>query len=487
MSRPRKTTPRIRVRKDGSTVSQVRYRIKRPGAAEEIATSQTFVDHAEAIRWAKLLDRVGAVEAERVLAARLAAAAAEAEVLTLKAWLHRYVNSLGKSVEEETKRKYRRMIDRDMVPFFGEDLPVDALTPELDAAWVDWLESEFGNGAKTVRNKHGLLCAAMGAAARKRPKALIPWNPCADTRLPKCSAREVDHLDDLEYELIEQLLEPFWRSWWEFGVMSMARPGEQGALKVGDINRDNGAVSIVRAWKWANGRPRLGDPKTERGIRTTFVPLETVARLDLDRPADAWLFLTPTGLPVTSVRFWQQGWAPALERLVALHKGDRTPFTGAAGWQGLSFDELLNRYGRVVDRLMSKRLTPYVTRHTGISWRLQDGEPIWVVSRDAGHSSYAITDKRYGHHSHAASAASAQVIAGRLPRLRSTVVGIEQARRRRLVQLGRLGEIERVAAGFEAVWMDADGVVQSQVFSTYDTAVDHVAQHEAGDLLAAAA
>ena len=27
---------------------------------------------------------------------------------------------------------------------------------------------------------------------------------------------------------------------------------EQGALKVGDINRETGAVSIVRAWKWAN-------------------------------------------------------------------------------------------------------------------------------------------------------------------------------------------------------------------------------------------
>ncbi|WP_378735338.1 tyrosine-type recombinase/integrase [Nocardia brasiliensis] len=483
MARPRKTTPRVRVRNDGTTYSQVCYRIERSGKI--VQTSQSFDDHRAAIRWAKLLDRVGPIEAERVLAAQLAA---DPDVVTLKVWLHRYVDSLGKSVEEETKRKYRRMIDRDMIPFFGEFLPVDALTPELDAAWVDWLETEFGNKPKTVRNKHGLLCAAMGAAARKRPTPLIPWNPCAETKLPKCSARETDHLDELEYELIEQLLEPFWHPWWEFGVMSMARPGEQGALKVGDINRDTGAVSIVRAWKWANGRMKLGDPKTERGIRTTFVPLETVGRLDLDdRPADAWLFLTPTGLPVTSVRFWQQGWAPALERLDALVKGDRTPFTGAAGWGGLSFDELQKRYGRIAARLKSKRLTPYTTRHTGISWRLQDGEPIWVVSRDAGHSSITITDRRYGHNSTAASAASAQVIAGRLPRLRSNVVSIVQARRRRLVQLGKLGEIERVAGGFEAVWMDERGLVQSAVFDSYDHAVDHVAQHEAGDVLAAAA
>lgn len=480
------TTPRIRVRKDGSTYSQVRYRITRPGHSKPVETSQSFDDHAAAIRWAKLLDRVGPVEAERVLAAQLGAAEDTAVMLT--DWLHRYVDGLGKSVDDETKRKYRRYVDRDITPFFnGRHLPVDAVTPELDAAWVDWLETEFGNGPKTVRNKHGLFCAAMGAAARRRPNPLIPWNPCAETRLPKCTTREIDHLNEDEYELIEQLLAPFWRPWWEFGVMSMARPGEQGALMVGDIDPDTGGVSIVRAWKWANGKMRLGDPKTERGIRTTFVPLETVARLDLDRPADAWLFLTPTGLPVTAVRFWQQGWAPALDRLEALAAGDRTPFTGAAGWAGLSFDALNKRYGHLVGRLMSKRLTPYTTRHTGISWRLQDGEPIWVVSRDAGHSSITITDKRYGHISAAASAASAQVIAGRLPRLRSNVVGIEQARRRRLVQLGRLGEIERVAAGFEAVWMDDRGLVQSAVFATYDKAVDHVAEHEAGDPIAEAA
>ncbi|MET9026079.1 hypothetical protein ABZW96_10680 [Nocardia sp. NPDC004168] len=127
---------------------------------------------------------------------------------------------------------------------------------------------------------------------------------------PSCrsaSAREVDHLSEDEYELIEQLLAPFWRPWWEFDVLSIARPGEQGALTVGDIDRNTGGVSITRAWKWANGRMRLGDPKTERGGRTTFVPLETVAQLDLDRPADAFLFLTPSGLPVTSARFWQQG------------------------------------------------------------------------------------------------------------------------------------------------------------------------------------
>ncbi|GGN79150.1 hypothetical protein GCM10011610_27310 [Nocardia rhizosphaerihabitans] len=38
--------------------------------------------------------------------------------------------------------------------------------------------------AKTIAHKHGLLCAAMGAAARRRPTPLIAWNPRAETKLP---------------------------------------------------------------------------------------------------------------------------------------------------------------------------------------------------------------------------------------------------------------------------------------------------------------
>nr|WP_249644728.1 hypothetical protein [Nocardia sputi] len=61
-------------------------------------------------------------------------------------------------------------------------------------------------------------------------------------------------------------------------------------------------------------------------------------------------------------------------------------------------------------------------RHTGISWKLQDGVPLFVVSRDAGHESVTTTDRRYGHNDRAASASAAQVIAGRLPRVRASML-----------------------------------------------------------------
>ncbi|MEU4707317.1 hypothetical protein AB0G00_12890 [Nocardia salmonicida] len=108
------------------------------------------------------------------------------------------------------------------------------------------------------------------------------------------------------------------------------------------------------------------------------------------------------------------------------------------------------------------------------------------MPRDAGHSSIAITDARYGYTSAAANTASAEAIAGRLPQLRAHVLDLEQSRRR-LVRPGQLGKIERVPGGCEAIWMAARGLVDSQVFDTYDVAVNHIAQHEAGELLADAA
>lgn len=469
----------------GQTTYKVRYRIDR-GGPKPVETSQTFTSIQRASWFSGLLVQVRAAEAERILEAMLAAEAHGSEFALLGDFLHSYIDELT-GIEEETKRKYRRFTDRDIVPFFGHGLPVDGLTPAMDAAWVVHLEQEIGNSAKTIHNKHGFLCAAMGAAARRRPRPLIDYNPCADTRLPQVYGATLDYFTDEEYEFFEQLLSPWWRPMFEFATMSMARPGEYGALRVGDVDPGTGAVNIERAWKWANGAMKMGKPKSARGVRTTYAPLETVARLDLTgRPLDAFLFLTPTGKPVTAVRIYQQGWQPAMARLHALANRDRTPFTGQAGWEGLPYEQLLDRFGYLLERMLLKRLTPYSTRHTGISWRLQDGEPIWVVSRDAGHESIVTTDKKYGHISAAASAAAARTISGRLPRLRARVVDLEQARRRRLVRLGHLGEICPVpGGGFEAIWMDAAGLVQSQVFPDYDAAVAHVATYEAGEPLAA--
>ncbi|WP_328408214.1 hypothetical protein [Nocardia sp. NBC_00403] len=147
------STPRIRIRKDNTTYSQVRYRVECDGRTVE--TSQSFDDHGAAIRWAKLLDEVGPLEAERILAAQQGAT--QSEFVTLTEWLRRYANRLT-GIEEATRTRYHRYI----TPFFdGAYTPVEAVTQDMDAAWVIHLEQEVGNSPKTIHNRHGLLSASM--------------------------------------------------------------------------------------------------------------------------------------------------------------------------------------------------------------------------------------------------------------------------------------------------------------------------------------
>jgi integrase len=98
----------------------------------------------------------------------------------------------------------------------------------------------------------------------------------------------------------------------------MARPSEIGALLVGDIDAGTGAVRITKAWKDGGSKLKLGKPKTRRGVRTVNVPLESLERLDLDRPQDELLFHTINDTPITAAYFHKKGWQPALRRLDAL-------------------------------------------------------------------------------------------------------------------------------------------------------------------------
>ncbi|WP_280362537.1 tyrosine-type recombinase/integrase [Nocardia wallacei] len=429
-------TPRPRRRSDGTIAWQVQFQYY---DEEHIRrrSSETFDDYPSAEKWAGLIDKVGITHALAVLQAQRAAA----DEISLVDWVTRDTDrrfATG-AVSEPVYRKYCGYIRNDIAPFYL-DMPITGVTQASDAAWVVYLEQDKGNAVKTIHNKHGFLSGAMRAAAQRRPEPLIPYNPCADTRLPVWHEPELDIFDNAEWELFEQLLAPQWRAQAEFGLTSMARPGEIGALRVGDIRvgSTSAAVRISKAWKDCGSRIVLGTPKTRRGTRTVDIPLRTATRLDLDRDRDELLFSTAIGTPVTAAAFYDGAWAPALRRLDALAHARTalasgkpvharsyfTPFTRAARWIGADPEDLLARYGPAVATLCVKRLTPYTLRHTGISWKLQDGVPIFVVSRDAGHESVAVTDRRYGHNDRRASEKAAAVIAERLPAARAEMLAL---------------------------------------------------------------
>jgi integrase len=103
-------------------------------------------------------------------------------------------------------------------------------------------------------------------------------------------------------------------------------------------------------------RVAVGSGEDQAGVRTVNVPFETIDLLDLDCPHDALLFHTRRGTPIRAAYFYQEAFLPALRELI----------------------EVDDHGNVVVDQLAGKRPSPYTLRHTGISWRLLGGVPMFV-------------------------------------------------------------------------------------------------------------
>ncbi len=83
---------------------------------------------------------------------------------------------------ETTLAKYRRVVERDLIPAFGS-LDITAITKQHDGAWVKQQQAA-GASPKTIRNKHALLFQIMQAAVDFDPVPMRTRNPIT-AKLPE--------------------------------------------------------------------------------------------------------------------------------------------------------------------------------------------------------------------------------------------------------------------------------------------------------------
>lgn len=367
---------RITTRKDGSTYTQILFREKVPGREKPVQTSESFDNHASALRFKKILDSAGIVAARKILDAEAAPVAA---VVTLNDnFADTYISGLT-GISKAQKDRYRAYMRNDFGPAFG-DLPLAALCTaddEQNSVVQQWVNDEEVDGAapKTIANKHGFLSQMLKAAAKRK---LIPHNPCEDTRLPRRQF-EPTFLEPEEFDLLMTFIPERWQPLVFFLVSTGVRFGEATALRVGDIKTikstdgspDETTARIARAWKYTGEYSgEMGGPKTKRGIRTINVAPEAVGRLDLARRADALLFATAgggrgkPGARISAQNFHTLCWSPAMEKFEAKTR---------------------------------KRPRPHDLRHTCASWMLNNGAELTDVQGHLGHESITTTVDRYGH------------------------------------------------------------------------------------------
>ncbi|QFG08432.1 tyrosine integrase [Mycobacterium phage Guanica15] len=353
-------------RKDGSTYTQVRYRLK----GKETSTS--FDDPAHAVEFKRMVDQLGAAKALEVLETTDAAA----RHYTLADWLDHYLDHKS-GVEKSTIYDYRKMVERDIKPTLGA-IPIAALTPEDISTWVKSLAAR-GLSGKTIANKHGFLSSALNVAAAK---GHIAGNPAIGgagiVEVPRTERREMVFLSREQYAKLHDNITLPWQPLVEFLVASGARWGEVTALRPSDVNRDDCTVRISRAWKrtYERGGYAIGAPKTERSRRLINVDASVLDKLDYSHE---YLFTNRSGGPIRHNGFHDRVWQPALKR---------------AG---------LDVKPRVHD-----------LRHTCASWLIAAGVPLPAIQQHLGHESIKVTVDRYGHLDRSSGQAVAAAIAAQL-------------------------------------------------------------------------
>jgi integrase len=320
------------------------------------STSETFHDPAAATEFAALVDRVGPEAARRVRDDRAGSPSA-GRVPTIAEAVADHVETIS-GITVGTRRDYRKIAALIADSALGP-LPVDALTEDAVARWI----ASQPHAAKTIRNRHALLSAAM---TRQVKLGTIPTNPCRGVKIGRTERREMVTLSEAELGQILEHLDPHWHPL----VVTLARTGlrfgEATALQVRDLDLDAvpPTLRVARAWKHTDGgTPELGPPKTARGRRVVSLPPEVVnvlRPLVAEHHREAFVLTNTRGAPIRQNSF-HEIWSKALDRAA-----------------------------------IGKRPRIHDLRHTHASWLIARGVPLPLIQRRLGHESITTTVDTYG-------------------------------------------------------------------------------------------
>ncbi|MFK0002659.1 tyrosine-type recombinase/integrase [Paenarthrobacter sp. NPDC090522] len=348
-----------RPKKDGSQSFMVRWRDPKTGKAQGL----TFVSHSEAETLKRLLDANG----QNFEVAQHAILENAKRVPTVAEVIQEHIDLLVRP-SSGTVKTYQTMLDLHVKKVIG-GLPVDKLDYRAIAFWVKSMMAK-GRSPKTIKNVHGLISASMNTAEML---GYITRNPCRGVQLPSVEKAEDEmmFLTHAEFGLVMENMGERYRDFTNFLVMTGTRFGEATALTVADIDLlgKPATARINKAWK-RDGQNQfyIGPTETGAGKRTIGLNpalVDLLVPLVAGRPSSDLLFTTPKGERIVHKLYWHHFWVPAVK---------------AAQLRGLRKDP------RIHD-----------LRHTHASWLIQDGVPIFTISRRLGHASIKTTEQVYGH------------------------------------------------------------------------------------------
>lgn len=351
------------------------YRVQwRHGGRQHV---RSFVTREDAERWKVRLELLGHDEALALLA--LPPPAADLPTVTQAVRTH--IAGLT-GVTDGTRRRYEALLRLHIAPELG-DLPLDLLTHQRAAAWVNGLERS-GRKGKTIRNVHSLLSAAMTTAVRDQH---VPENVVKGLRLPRTSQEEMIFLTPQEMGRFVSLTPEYWRPLVALLFTSGLRFGEATALQAQDVDLAHRTLRVRQAWKATSGAGhQLGPPKSQRARRTIPIPVEVAAEVKAlveGRGSQEFVFTNTQGGPVRHGSFHSHVWTTVVHEFA----GDtrrQTEHTGRRRW---AWD----------DDGTGKRPRIHDARHSFAAAAIAAGYSLTSLQRHLGHETIKTTSDTYGH------------------------------------------------------------------------------------------
>ncbi|MEW9870666.1 tyrosine-type recombinase/integrase [Arthrobacter sp. HS15c] len=350
---------RKRTKKDGTSSYMVLWRDPKSREQQGITVATEY--EAETLK--RLLDANG----QSFEVAQSALLSNEARVPTVAEVVQEHIDLLIRP-SSGTTRTYQVMLNLHIRNIIGH-IPVDKLDYRHLNHWAKAMMAK-GKAPKTIHNVHGLISAAMNTAEQL---GYITRNPCRGVQLPRIDKAEDEamFLTHAEFNMVLEVMGERYKTFTNFLVMTGTRFGEATALKVADVDllSKPPIVRVNKAWK-RDGQSKyyIGTTKTGAGKRTIGLNpalVDLLVPLVASRPSDDLLFTTPKGERIVHKLFWHHYWVPAVQ---------------AAQSHGLT------KSPRIHD-----------LRHTHASWLIQDGVPLFTISRRLGHASTRTTEQVYGH------------------------------------------------------------------------------------------
>lgn len=175
----------------------------------------------------------------------------------------------GRELRPTTRQQYRMLLDRFILPTFGETR-VDRISHEDVDAWYDALAP----GRETIRaQSYSLLRTILAGAASVRPTPLIPYNP-AHIR-GAGNTKRVHHVEPATLPELEALVAELPERYQLMALLAAwcaLRFGELTELRRGDIDLRQGRVKVRRGVVRASGKFIIGPPKSDAGSRDVAIP-----------------------------------------------------------------------------------------------------------------------------------------------------------------------------------------------------------------------